>query len=40
MNHFRKVLALALSLLMVLGTTVSIGAKKFDDVANDSQYAE
>ncbi len=40
MNHFRKVLALTLSLLMVLGTTVSIGAKKFDDVANDNQYAE
>ncbi|MBQ2767118.1 MAG: S-layer homology domain-containing protein [Clostridia bacterium] len=40
MNHFRKFLALALAALMVIGATVSVGAKRFDDVANDNQYAE
>lgn len=40
MNHFRKFLALALAALMLIGATVSVSAKKFDDVANDNVYAE
>lgn len=40
MNHFRKFLAMALAALMLIGATVSVSAKKFDDVANDNIYAE
>lgn len=40
MNHFKKILALALSALMLFGATVSVSAKRFDDVANDNAFAE
>ncbi|MBQ8397284.1 MAG: S-layer homology domain-containing protein [Clostridia bacterium] len=40
MNHFKKFLALALSALMLIGATVSVSAKRFDDVANDNAFAE
>ncbi|MBR6708494.1 MAG: S-layer homology domain-containing protein, partial [Clostridia bacterium] len=40
MNQFRKFLALGLSVLMIFGATVSVSAKRFDDVANDNSFAE
>lgn len=40
MNHFKKFLAMALSVMMIFGATVSLSAKRFDDVANDSTFAE
>ncbi len=40
MNHFKRFLAVALAALMLIGATVSVSAKKFDDVANDSDFAE
>ncbi len=40
MNNFRKFLALMLAALMIVGATVSVSAKRFDDVANDNAYAE
>ena len=40
MNHFKRFLAAALAALMMIGATVSVSAKKFDDVANDNTFAE
>ena len=40
MNHLRRFLALGLSVLMLLSAAVTVSAKRFDDVANDSAYAE